>query len=59
MWEGALRQSLLMSKGRFSVFVTRPISGVIILFCFLLLISPAFSMFRRRQEVLKGLEKEE
>ena len=59
MWEGALRQSLLMGKGRFSIFFTRPISAVIILFCFLLLLSTAFSVFRRKQEVLRSLEKEE
>ena len=40
MMEKALRQSLIMSKGEFSIFLNRPISGVILLVAIFLLFFP-------------------
>jgi putative tricarboxylic transport membrane protein len=40
MMEKALRQSLIMSKGEFSIFLNRPISGVILVIALFLLIFP-------------------
>jgi putative tricarboxylic transport membrane protein len=40
MMEKALRQSLIMSKGEFSIFLNRPISGVILLVAIFLLVFP-------------------
>ena len=40
MLENSLRQSLVLSHGSFSTFVTRPISLVLLLICFILLIYP-------------------
>jgi putative tricarboxylic transport membrane protein len=59
LWEAALRQSLLMSKGHFSIFITRPISAGAFGLIFLLLILSGFSSIRKKREVLKTLEKEE
>ena len=59
MWESALRQSLLMSKGRFSIFLNRPISLVAFILTLALLLSPTLSFIREKKEVLKVLEKEE
>jgi len=42
MLEQALRQSLLMSKGRFSIFVARPISAVALGVAFVLFLSTSF-----------------
>jgi putative tricarboxylic transport membrane protein len=49
MFENALRQSLMMSKGSFSIFFTRPISLVFILLAAILLISPL--IFRRKSAI--------
>jgi len=54
--ELALRQSLLMSKGSFTIFFTRPISGVIMSIAFLLLLSnlsPYFKKHRKKYEEFK------
>lgn len=54
--EQALRQSLLISKGSFMIFITRPISGVAISCAFLLLISnllPYFKKHRGKYEEFK------
>ncbi|MBI3001343.1 MAG: tripartite tricarboxylate transporter permease [Deltaproteobacteria bacterium] len=59
MWESALRQSLLMSKGRFSIFLNRPISLVAFILTLALLLSPTLSFIREKKKVLKVLEKEE
>jgi putative tricarboxylic transport membrane protein len=40
MMEKALRQSLIMSKGEFSIFLNRPISGVILSVAIFLLVFP-------------------
>jgi putative tricarboxylic transport membrane protein len=56
MLEYSLRQSLLMSKGSFSIFFIRPISGAGMLLTLIMLLSsiiPAFGKFRR------GIPKEE
>jgi putative tricarboxylic transport membrane protein len=47
MIENALRQSLIMSHGSFMIFVTEPISLVLLLIAFFLLVSPIIPGFRR------------
>ena len=54
--ETALRQSLLQSRGNFSIFFTRPISAVLFLIAVLLLLSPLIPRVRRK---LKTIAKEE
>lgn len=49
-FEMALRQSLLMSRGSFTIFFTRPISGVIMGFAFLLLLSNLLPYFKKRRK---------
>ncbi len=50
--EAALRRSLIMSHGSLSIFVTRPISLVLLLLCLALFLFPVFSnamnLWRRR-----------
>ncbi len=46
--EPALRQSLLISGGSFSIFFNRPYSAVIIVIAILLIILPLFTMIRDR-----------
>jgi putative tricarboxylic transport membrane protein len=46
--ENALRQSLIMSHGNFSIFFTRPISLFLIVVALFLLISPLLPGFRKR-----------
>ena len=52
LFENALRQSLMMSKGSFLIFVTRPISLGFVLVVAMILVSPL--IFKRRPEI--GLE---
>ena len=59
MWESSLRQSLIMSKGRLSIFWTRPIAGVALLLVIVLLLSPGLSFFRKKKEILQALDREE
>ena len=47
MLETALRQSLIKSKGSFSIFFTRPISAVCLVLAIALLIMPMLPWFRR------------
>jgi len=47
MLETALRQSLIKSKGSFSIFFTRPISAVCLILAIALLIMPMLPWFRR------------
>ncbi len=47
MMEKALRQSLIMSTGDFSIFITRPISAVLLGVAFILLILPVFKGSKR------------
>jgi putative tricarboxylic transport membrane protein len=42
MFENTLRQSLMMSKGTFMIFLTRPISLGFVIAAFLMIISPLF-----------------
>ncbi len=49
MFESSLRQSLMMSKGSFSIFVTRHISLGFLIIAAMVLISPL--IFRRRPEI--------
>jgi len=53
MMEKALRQSLIMSKGHFSIFATRPISGVIWGIAILLLVLPLFINVSRRAKIVR------
>jgi putative tricarboxylic transport membrane protein len=46
--EPALRQSLLISNGDFSVFFTRPISGPIMVIAIILLILPALKLLKNK-----------
>ena len=47
--ENALRQSLLISKGSFLIFVSHPISAVALGFAFLLLLSNVFPYFKKQR----------
>jgi len=49
MLETAFRQSLIQSKGSFSIFFTRPISAAFILIAIALLVIPLLPWFRRRR----------
>jgi len=49
MMETALRQSLIKSKGSFSIFFTRPISAICILVALALMVLPLLPWFRRRR----------
>jgi putative tricarboxylic transport membrane protein len=49
MMEKAFRQSLIMSKGAFSIFVSRPISGVIFGIAIVLLILPLVAKAKREK----------
>jgi len=58
MMEQALRQSLLMSRGSFLIFVSRPISVVALSVAFLLLLGTVVPFFKERSKKLKELEEE-
>lgn len=49
MLETALRQSLIKSKGSFSIFFTRPISAICIILALALMVAPFLPLFRRRR----------
>jgi putative tricarboxylic transport membrane protein len=49
MLEQALRQSLLMSEGSFTIFITRPISGITLGVAFLLLLSNVLPYMKKRR----------
>jgi putative tricarboxylic transport membrane protein len=54
MMENALRQSLIMARGDFSIFVTRPLSGVILgVAIFLLILSMIGALKREKIVALK------
>jgi putative tricarboxylic transport membrane protein len=59
MMENNLRQALLVSRGSFLIFVTRPISAALLLTTFLLLLYPLLPWFkgRKKLETLVGDEK--
>ena len=50
--ETALRQSLLHSRGKFSIFFNRPISAVLIGVAILLLLSPLFPRIGRKRDTI-------
>lgn len=50
--ETALRQSLLHSRGSFSVFLTRPIAAVLIVVSLVLLVAPLFPSLHRKRETM-------
>jgi putative tricarboxylic transport membrane protein len=50
--ETSLRQSLLMSKGSFSIFFTRPIAGGAIILSLFMLISSIFPAIRKRKRLM-------
>jgi putative tricarboxylic transport membrane protein len=50
MMEEALRQSMIISGGSFSIFVTRPISAALLLFAVMLLVIVLLPTIRRRRE---------
>jgi len=56
--EQALRQSLLISKGSFAIFVTRPISGVTLLIAALLLLSTVLPYMKKRRMEFKELKED-
>ncbi len=47
MCENALRQSLLMSGGSFTIFLYRPISGILLILAFLVVLSSFVPFFKR------------
>jgi putative tricarboxylic transport membrane protein len=55
--ESTLRQSLAMSQGNWSIFVSRPISGVLVALLTLIALSPAVVWWRRvaRNKAAAGL----
>ncbi|NWF54288.1 MAG: tripartite tricarboxylate transporter permease [Syntrophaceae bacterium] len=53
MMETALRQSLIKSKGSFSIFFTRPISATCLIIAIALMIMPLLPSFRQRRPGLK------
>ena len=56
MLEKALRQSLLISQGNFSIFLTRPISVIVLAFAFLLLLSNIFPEIKKRRKKYETLK---
>lgn len=58
MLEQALRQSLIMSRGSFLIFVSRPISSVALSVAFLLLLGNVVPFIRKKGQKLKTLEEE-
>jgi putative tricarboxylic transport membrane protein len=57
MMENSLRQSLLVSQGDFSIFITRPISAILLLMTLILVLSPLLPWLKSRKwENLGGQE---
>lgn len=56
MLENALRQSLIISEGSFSIFFRRPIAAVALMVALLLLFSSFLPHLKRRREVISELE---
>jgi putative tricarboxylic transport membrane protein len=50
IFEMSLRQSLIMSNGRWTIFFQRPIAGVLMVLCGALLALAAFSLVRSRND---------
>jgi putative tricarboxylic transport membrane protein len=49
LFENTLRQSLMMSKGSFSIFYTRPIALACLVVAFIVLVSPL--IFKKRMKI--------
>ncbi len=49
MWEESFRQSLIVSSGDFTIFLKRPISAVLLIVAFLLILSSIFSSAKRKK----------
>jgi len=49
-FEMSLRQSLIMSNGNWTIFFQRPIAGVLLAICVVLLALAALSLVRRRKD---------
>jgi len=58
MLENALRQSLIISRGSFMIFLTRPIALGFLLATLLLFLSNLFPYFRMKKKALEGEEGE-
>jgi putative tricarboxylic transport membrane protein len=56
MMEVAMRQSLILSQGRFTIFVTRPLAAACLGIAVLLLLSNVFPFMKRRWGKLGGAE---
>jgi putative tricarboxylic transport membrane protein len=54
--ESSFRRSLIMSEGSFSIFFTRPIAAVSLIIAFLILVSSALPLFRKRKEMIAKLD---
>jgi putative tricarboxylic transport membrane protein len=57
--EQNLRQALLMSGGDFTIFISRPISGVTLAIAFLLLLSNLLPFMKKRRAKVEEILKEE
>lgn len=53
MFETAFRQALLLSKGSFLIFVTRPISALLLAVSFVLIARTAVSLFKKETKILQ------
>ena len=56
MLENALRQSLIISEGSFSIFFRRPIAAVALIIALILLLSSFLPHLRKKREVIVELE---
>jgi len=56
MLEQSLRQSLLISKGSFMIFITRPISAIALGFSIFLLLSNIFPHIKKRRQEYRELK---
>jgi putative tricarboxylic transport membrane protein len=54
MMENALRQSLMISRGNFLIFFTRPISLILFGTAIILLLLPLLGKFRRKVAMAEG-----
>ncbi len=52
--ERALRQSLEISQGSFSIFIETPLSAILFVLAVIILIAPAFKSLRKRKEKVSG-----
>jgi putative tricarboxylic transport membrane protein len=59
IFEQSLRQSLIISDGSFSIFITRPISAVLIAIAILLLLTTLLPVLKKKREALVGMMEKE